>query len=400
MNSFKQQSKKELFKFYKELTKEQRKTLKNQVRKIDFKFMEKIYNNSFFDEKIEIDKISSLKIITNLSTKQENEYLKIGKKLVSNNEYAVVLMAGGFGSRLGLDYPKGCLKLNINNKKISLFEIYINRLKEANKECNSNIKLYIMTSTENNDFTVNFFEENNYFDYEKENIKFFIQDNKPILDKNGKMLLKSKYEVLLGPNGNGDVYNALRKSGLIKKMKKENIKFVLFTMIDNVASNIVDYSFIGAMIKNNYKLSSKTLFKENEESLDYVFCKYNNKPYLLPSRFITKDITNKKDKNGNFLYRETNIAYHLIHIDYVEKFSKVNLKYNRAFKKNNYIDNNGNLIKPDKPNSFKFEKFIFDAFYYADDMLLYRINKKSFCPIKKIEDIKKAENFLKEISNK
>lgn len=380
----------QILRYYDELSDSKKEILNEQINKIDFNFMNQLYKNSYYDEELDINKISPLKIID--SNKAEDNS-KIGEEIVKNGEYAVLLMAGGFGSRLGLEIPKGCLTLKIKDKKISLFEIFINQLKQANEKNNTLIKLYIMTGKNNNEDTIKFFKDNNYFNYGKDNIKIFVQDELPILNTKGKILLKSKNEILFGPNGNGDVFASLKRNNLIDDMKNNHIKYVLFSSIDNALNNIVDYNFIGNTLKNNYELSSKTLSKENEDERDWIFCKYDNKPFMLPTRYITKDITNYK-VNNEYVYREKNITYHLISINYIEKFANEKLKYHRAYKKNNHLDEDGTIIIPDSPNSFKFEKFIFDAFEYADDMLLYRVDRSEFCPIKVMEDIKKVEDYL------
>lgn len=380
----------QILRYYDTLTKEDKLFLEDQINKIDFDFINRLYINSYHDEILDINKLSPLKIIKSTN---DDKATKIGKNLVRNGFYAVLLMAGGNASRLGLNIPKGCLELNINNKKISLFEIFINQLKKSNELLNSKIKLYIMTNKDNNLDIINYLKSNNYFNYDKKNITIFIQDELPILDINGKILLKNKNEILFGPNGNGDVFTSLKNNNLIKDMIKSNIKYVLFCSIDNPLNNIVDYNFIGNTIKNNYKLSSKTITKDNVDDKDWIFCKYNKKPFMLPSNYINKEITNYK-VNNNYVYREKNITYHLISIDYIEKFSNIKLKYHRAYKKNSYLDEFDKYIIPNSPNTFKFEQFIFDAFNYANDMLLYSIDENEFLPIKNQEDIKKAENKL------
>ena len=383
----------QLLRFYDELSNFEKDRLIDQINSINLDFINKIYKDSFIDEDIDMSKISYLNI-----TKEENttpDDITTGENIIKNNEYAVLLMAGGFGSRLGFNKPKGCLELTINGKTITLFELFINQIKDANKKYNSNIRLYIMTSTANNDDTVSFFEDNNYFDY-KEYIKIFTQEDFPILDLDGKILLKSKSEILMGPNGNGNVYESLKRNGLIEDMKNNNIKYVLFSTIDNPLLNIVDIPFIGTTINNNYSLATKTLMKTNEDSTDWIFCKYNNKPFILPSENITNELTNTKI-NNDYVYRETNITYHLISVNNIERFANIDLPYHRAYKNNKFLDETGNLIDTDERNSYKFEKFIFDAFSYADDMLLYRIKENEFRPIKEKEDIEKT---VKELQNK
>ena len=389
MVNLKKYGQEQILDFYNELDDTKKKELEKQIDAIDYEKVNDIYKKSYIDDITDMKKVSSLTIVTKDDIKNKNEVNKLGEDVIRKNEYAVVFMAGGFGSRLGLNKPKGCLELNVNKKKISLFEIFINRLKEANKKYNSNISLYIMTSTTNNKATVDFFKKNNYFNYD--NINIFTQDNFPILDVNGKITLKSKSEILMGPNGNGDVFGALKRTNMLDDMKNKGIKYVLFSTIDNVMSNIVDTLFIGEMIDKKYSLATKTVMKVDENAKDWIFCKYNNKPYMLQTHELTSEITNAKDKNGDYIYRETNITYHLIDIDLVEKFSNLDIRNNREYKNNKFLNKNGNKIRTSKKNSFKFEKFIFDAFYFTDDMLLYRINRNEFCPIKTIEDVTKAE---------
>ena len=378
-------NKKQLLRYYNELNDVEKKSLETQLNNIDFDFMNKLYINSFIDEEFFPSNITPLKII---NENHENEI--IGRNLVNEGSYAICLLAGGLASRLGLNRSKGCLKLNVKGKSISLFELLINQLKEAN----AIIRLYIMTNKENNKDITDFFEENNYFNYNKEYIKIFIQDELPILDTKGKLLLKTKSEILTGPNGNGNVFKALKDNNLIKDMIDNNIKYVLFSTIDNPILNIVDYNFIGTTIKNNYSLSSKTVPKTSIEDLEWVFCKYNDKPTILPFKFISLGMFDLKDDSNNYIYRQKNIVNHLISIDNIEKFSNINFKYHRAYKKNNYLDENGVLTNTDKPNSFKFEQFIFDAFSYAKDMLLYQVSNEYFKPIKVKEDIKIVEDIL------
>ena len=218
----------------------------------------------------------------------------------------------------------------------------------------------------------------------------------PILDIDGKILLRDKAKVLFGPNGNGNVFKALKNNKILEDMEKKNIKYVLFSTIDNVLSNLNDFCFIGATLFNHYKIASKTILKSSEKEKDWVFCKYYDYPFMLPLSYITEEITNEKDINNNYIYRDKNIVCHLISLDSIKKFADIDLKYHRAYKKNAHIDLNGKLIKPESPNSFKFEQFIYDAFYYENDMLLYRTSEKEFCPIKVKDDIIKAERALEE----
>ena len=325
----------------------------------------RLYKKSFKDEVINTLNVSFLNLI-----KKTDKYRNVGVEFVINGKYAVVIMAGGMGSRLGLDIPKGCIKIN----EKSLFEIYVDKLKKVNNDLNIEIPIYIMTSKNNNISTQNFFKSNNFFSYPQDKIKFFTQDELPILNKCGKVIKNKK--VLMGPNGNGDVFKALKRNNLINDMRKNNIEYALFVNIDNPLNNLVDFDFIGSVISKKYKLASKTIKLDRPN--EWIFIKYNKKPYMLPLCYVNKFFN--KLVNGEYLYRYKNISYHLIHIDLIEKFSKINLKFHRAYKVTK-VDSSKEI------ESFKFEKFIFDAFYYADDMLLYETDNKEFYPIKTIYDL-------------
>ena len=372
-------------KLLKKYNQEHLKNIEN-LNNVDFKLMNKLYVNSYIDEKLNLKKVKPLKVIQDV---KNQSFIKCGENIVLNNNYGIVLMAGGNATRLGLNKPKGMLEINYYNKKMSLFQIYINKVSEVYNQYKVYINIYIMTNKDNKDEIMNFFEENNYFNYPKDKIKFFVQGMLPLLSVDGKILLKDKNNIWLVPNGNGDVFKSLKNSELINDMKANNIKYCLFTGIDNPLIDLVDFNFLGSTIFYKYKLSSKTIYKSNALEKDWVFCKYNNRPYMLDDNHI-KYFNDIKDENNDYLYREKNIMYHLIHIDYIEKFSKINLKYHRAYKKYDaYEDNRLKTI-----NCFKFEKFIYDAFYYAKDMLLYRVNEDEFYPIKKKEDIECVEKIL------
>lgn len=249
-----------------------------------------------------------------------------------------------------------------------------------------------MTSYENDSDTKRFFEQKNYFDYPKEAIQFFVQEKLPIIDVEGKVILDRKDSIKEASNGNGDVFRALSESGIIDEMKKRGIEWISLGGIDNVLLKLVDPLFIGMTVDKGFKIASKSAFKEIAMDPISVFCRKNGKPAILGYERITKEISESKDEQGNYLYREVNILAHLFHISALQKMEAIDLPYHRAYKKNAFINYEGVKEVPQKPNSFKFEKFIFDAFYYFDDMLLLRVNEDDeFAPIKDFTGIYSPE---------
>lgn len=170
-----------LLNFYNEISDLEKEKLINGIKNIDFKLMKKLYVNSYIDEKLKLNKVSPLKIINKVSIEDRENYQIIGENLILNNNYGIVILAGGNASRLGLNKPKGLLEVNYFGVKKSLFEIYIDKLKEVYLKYKVYINLYIMLNSESINIVKKYFAENNYFNYPKDKMKFFVQRNLPLI---------------------------------------------------------------------------------------------------------------------------------------------------------------------------------------------------------------------------
>ena len=396
MNILEKYNQEQLERFYKDLNKTEQSKLQKEIESIDFEQINSMYINSKKDEIIELKEIKPIKyyIKKKLSKSIIEEYSNLAKEILRKNKLCVITMAGGQGSRLGVNGPKGMFKLNIDGKLKSLFEINCEKLIKANKQYNIEILWLIMTSKENDLQTQEFFRNNNYFGYPKNRIIFFTQNEIPVLDLNGKILLEEKYKIKKAANGNGDVFEALSKNNIINKLDNEGIEYISFMGIDNILANPIDYIFLGMMAYKKYQVASKSIFKENAMEKSAVFCKRKNRPYILGYDKISKELSEEKAKNGEFLYRDCNVLSHLMTLKAVKQVIQKDLPYHRVFRKTNALNQNGESVIQD---SFKFEKFIFDAFSYFEDMLVLRIEKDEFAPIKNREDVEFA---IKEYNKK
>lgn len=373
-----------LLNFYNELNNEQKTLLVNQICSINFQQIFDLYEASKTDEVIPLNLIEPLAytIKSKLTKDQIDYYENIGNTIIKNNEFAVVTLAGGQGTRLGYKGPKGTFELDIQPKK-SLFELLCDIIKEANSKYNVTIPWYIMTSVYNDEETKKFFEEKKYFNYPKESVYFFKQSELPIIDISGNLILEEIYKVKEASNGNGDVFNSMKINGILDNMKKKNIKWVSFCGVDNVILDIVDPLFLGLTIAHNKLIASKTLFKKDVNDKDWIFVRKNNKPAIIDCNYLSPEMKIATDENGKYLYRETNMLAHLFNISAIEKVCNKKLIYHRAFKKNNFVNEEGMKQVPEKPNTFKFETFIFDAFSLFNDIELLRVNEEDeFAPIK------------------
>lgn len=374
----------QLLTFWNELNENEKEQLLKQLSHINFKKIDSLYKTLKTIPIPQNEVIEPLDyfIKNEIPTKERRQLEKQGTEILKKGQYAVITMAGGQGTRLGHKGPKGTYELNLAPKKISLFEILATKLHQANKRYNITIPWYIMTSETNNDNTIKYFEQKNYFGYPKEKIHFFIQNKLPLVDKSGKILLSETYQVHEASNGNGNLFEALKTSNMLKNMKSQQIKWVFVSGIDNILVKVADPIFLALTINNNTQIGAKTIFKQAPYSNDWVFCKKNSKPSMLGYQRITDEITNAQ-VNEKYLYREINILCHLFSIDAIEKISNLTLPYHRATKKNTYINEEGMKIVPEQPNSYKFETFIFDSFRYFDNITLLRVpEEKEFAPIK------------------
>lgn len=372
---------------YNKLTEEKKAQLLNEILTLDFQQIEELYKRinttvDFNNSKIEpinyTDKSS-------LSEQELKKYEEIGLKQIKEGKLAVVTMAGGQGTRLGHNGPKGTFDIGLDSHK-PIFEILCDTLKNAQKKYGIYVTWYIMTSAENNGDTVKFFEEHNYFGYPKDKVIFFIQGKLPMINPNGKILIGKDGLIKQAADGHGGIFLSMKKNGIIYDMKTRGVEWVFIGGVDNVLVNMVDPVLLGLATDKKMLAAGKSVVKAGPQEKVGVFCKRNGKPSVVEYSEISPEMAEATDKNGELIYGESHILCNLFNIEAIEKISKNTLPYHSAFKKAEYIDENGNLISSDKPNAYKFEAFLFDAFETLNDMAILRVKREEeFAPVKNAE---------------
>ena len=383
---------------YNRLTdKKEKQDFLDSILTIDFNQVKTLYENSkekpsFMDSKIEpIDYTDKSK----LSKEEYEKYKAIGEKKIKEGKLAVVTMAGGQGTRLGHSGPKGTYDLGLDTHK-SIFEILTDTLNEARKKYEVDIPWYIMTSEENNKPTVEFFKQHNFFGYPEKCVTFFKQGKLPMLSTDGKILIDENGKIKEAADGHGGIFQSMLRDGVIYDMKARGIEWVFIGGVDNVLVKPVDAVLIGLAEDKNVLAAGKSLVKANPQEKVGVFCKRNGKPSVIEYSEITPEMAAETNENGELKYGESHILCNLFNIKAIEKISKMNLPYHIAFKKAKYIDNNGNLVVPDKPNAYKFESFLFDAFESLDDLAIMRVKREEeFAPVKNAEGVDSPETARK-----
>ncbi|CAM1504311.1 Fc.00g019020.m01.CDS01 [Cosmosporella sp. VM-42] len=300
-----------------------------------------------------------------------SKWYESGLELISKNKVAVVLMAGGQGTRLGSSAPKGCYDIGLPSHK-SLFQIQGERIRKiqelsASKGTAGTVPWYVMTSGPTRGPTEKFFEENSYFGLKKENVFIFEQGVLPCISNDGKILLEGKGKVAVAPDGNGGIYQALVVSGVLEDMKKRGIEHIHAYCVDNCLVKVADPVFLGFSAAKDVDIATKVVRKRNAtESVGLILSK-NGKPDVVEYSEIDKETAEAKDpKQPEILkFRAANIVNHYYSFRFLESIPKWahKLPHHVARKKIPSVDiQSGETVKPEKPNGIKLEQFVFDVF--------------------------------------
>ncbi len=384
-----------LLNFYDTLDEKKQDQLLDQIEKIDFELINSLYNKTKNADKKEEAVIESIDFIDKYKLNGDYKYYEdLGKKAIREGKLAAVTMAGGQGTRLGHNGPKGTFDIGLDSHK-SLFELLCDYLKNESAKYNVQIPWFIMTSKENNSATIEFFKKNKYFGYEK-NIHFFVQGELPMVDTEGKILIGEDGLIKEAADGHGGVYESLLKSGMTEKMKELGVEWVFIGGVDNCLVKMVDPVLMGIAIDKGVTAAGKSVVKANPHEKVGVFCKKNGKPSVIEYIDISEEMAEATDKDGELLYGESHILCNLFNISAIERMGKTPLPYHSAFKKATYIDKDGNKVVPDKPNAYKFEAFLFDAFGEVDDMAILRVKREEeFAPVKNATGVDSPETARK-----
>ena len=379
----KENNQEHLLSYLKMADENEKKELIKEIENINFDELKELYKISKKDKEkaLESQLIEHIKFVDKYKINEDdfNKYKEAGENIIKNGEYAVVTMAGGQGTRLGHNGPKGTFLLDIKPKPKYLFEILTDSIKRANEKYGVILNWYIMTSTENDEKTEEFFKEHNYFDYPKNKIKFFKQGNLPLISEEGKLLVDENLHIKYAADGNGCIYKSMRLDGVLDDMKQKGIKWVFIGAVDNALLNMVDPILLGLTVCDGNQIGSKSVVKRSPEEPVGVFCKRNGKPGVI-------EMAHEVDEEGELLFGESHIMCNLYSFEALEKISKERLPYHSAHKKAPYMNEKGEFIKVKEPNAYKYEAFIFDGFAYFDNISILRGRRnEDFAPVKNAE---------------
>lgn len=348
-----------------------------QVKSIDWNAIENIHE-SYVDSNKVISPLDAVEISD--IKKHSDEYYEVGIKAIQSKKVACVLLAGGQGTRLGLDKPKGTLNVGIH-KDLYLFEQLINNTLKVVNDAGTYIPLYIMTSDKNHEDTVSFFKEHHYFGYDSKYIKFFKQNMVPSVDFEGKLLMESRTSLTMSPNGNGGWFASMLSNGFREELS--NFDWINIFAVDNILQKIADPVFIGATILAGCECGSKVVRKVNANERVGVMCKVNGHPSIIEYYDMPEELANETRNDGELTYGFGVILNYLFKTDKLFKIVDNELPMHIAKKKIPYINDNDEIIKPEEPNGYKFETLVLDMVEMMDNCIPFEVVREhEFAPIK------------------
>jgi UDP-N-acetylglucosamine/UDP-N-acetylgalactosamine diphosphorylase len=327
-----------------------------------------------------------------------------GEEALRAGRVAAFTVAGGQGTRLGYDGPKGTFPVTPIKQK-TLFQVFAEKIQAAGVRYGRPLHWFIMTSHQNHAATEAFFEEKHYFGLEKSRVHFFRQGRMPAVSFDGKILLETKSSIALSPDGHGGSLRALERSGSLDLMEREGIDTLSYFQVDNPLVRCIDPSFIGWHLNKRSEMSSKMVPKAYPEEKLGHFCAQKGELVVIEYSDLPMEMQRETDASGKLRYIAGSIAIHVLDREFVRRMANATgspnaasdaaasnegatLPFHRADKKIASVDTSGNAVKPDKPNGVKFEMFVFDALPFARNPVVVETRRADdFSPVKNAEGV-------------
>ena len=311
-----------------------------------------------------------------------------GRELLRAGKVGAFLVAGGQGTRLGYDGPKGEYPVTPIKSK-PLFQVFAEQLLAHARDFGRPIPWYVMTSNVNDAPTRAFFEKNAYFGYDPANIVFFQQGMMPAFSMDGRLLLAEQDSLALSPDGHGGSLRALKVSGALDDMRRRGVEHLSYFQVDNPLVHTIDPLFLGLHDLTGSEMSSKTVPKAGplEKVGNFVFA--DGVVQVIEYSDLPEELAKQTNPGGGLRFNAGSIAIHALRVSFVERLNaegQLKLPWHRAEKKVPYVDESGNAVKPDKPNAVKLEQFVFDAIPLAENAIVYETDRaEEFSPVKNAE---------------
>lgn len=385
-----------ILQFYPSLTTMQQEALLKSIQSINFSLLPlalPAYTNKVNSNYSVLDACDINEITHNKET-----YEEAGCSLIKEGQLAVLILAGGEGSRLGFEHPKGMLNVG-TNKPLYLFEIMINRIMEVVGSVCKWIPIIIMTNLACQSEIVDFFEFHSYFSYNKEYVYFYSQDLLPAIDYTGKIIMRTPDMLAMSPDGNGNWYKKMVESDLLCKLLNLGVKWINVVSIDNVLQKPADPVFLGATHLSTKKCGAKVVARAFPKEKVGILCNRNNRPSVI-EYFEAENLMYEKNSLGELKYKYGVILNYLFDLHELQKSDAIHMPIHLSRKKIPFCNHQGETVIPANENGYKLETLTVDMIELVGSCLPYEINRKDeFAPIKNrtgVDSLESAQRILSE----
>lgn len=394
-NLLKEHGQEHIFEAYKKLDEAGKEKLAAQIKKIDWSILAMAGQEKLAQKRGKLVPLSALEVSE--IERNKAQYEQIGLDAIKAGKVGAVLLAGGQGTRLGFDGPKGKYNIGIT-KEMYIFERLIRNIQDVTDKAGCFVPLYIMTSDKNNDETIAFFEEKDYFGYPKDFVKFFRQEMAPSVDFQGKLYMEAPDSLSLSPNGNGGWFYSMAVTGILKDVKARGVEWLNIFAVDNVLQRIADPVFVGATLNSGCVSGAKVVKKADPQEKIGVLCLEDGRPSIVEYYEMTDEIIHSREANGELSYNFGVILNYLFRVDQLEEISSQKMPVHVVEKKIPYMDKSGAMIKPESPNGYKFELLVLDMIHLFENCLSYEVVRDyEFAPIKNktgVDSVESAQALL------
>lgn len=384
-----------ILRYYDELSEEEKEALLAQIEATDMSILEACRHREELARKGVITPLAAMQL-PEIEANRES-FTATGIEAIRAGKVGAVLLAGGMGTRLGSDDPKGMYNVGLT-RELYIFECLINNLMDVVRQADTWIHLFVMTSDKNHKATVHFLKEHCFFGYKEEYVHFFMQEMAAATDYEGKIYLEEKGKLSTSPNGNGGWFISMKNAGLLKLVEQEGIEWLNVFAVDNVLQRIADPCFVGATIQKNCVVGAKVVRKSSPDEKVGVMCLEDGRPSIVEYYELTDELRNARDENGDPAYYFGVILNYLFSVSELIRILDNNLPLHIVEKKIPYLNEEGELVKPETPNGFKFENLVLDMIHQMASCLPFEVvREREFAPIKNrtgVDSVESARELL------
>lgn len=396
-----------LLRFWDELDAASREYLLGQIEELDLDFLREIHNSGWPPAEEHHEDLTALQPMPHIplpatpAGEQEWEAARqSGEALLRDGAIAVLVVAGGQGTRLGYPGPKGKFVVGPVSSR-TLFQYHVEKIRALERKYGHVIPFYVMTSPGNHEETIGYFRANRYFGKEPESIVFFPQRMLPVFDQSGRLLLETPGRLSLSPDGHGGMLHALHKFGIIDHLRQRSIRHLYYFQVDNVLAQLADPVFIGFHAQRQAEMSAKTVYKRDPwEKLGNIGW-LNGRCKVIEYTELPEEKKRATGRDGKLVFGQGSIAIHLFDVGFLDRLARerIELPYHVARKKMASVADQAPELTKDHLNATKFEQFIFDAFSYADRIVVLETERRlEFSPIKNREGDDSPDTARRDLS--